>query len=83
MIVMDMFFPSTHLGWEKTNVLCCADAWSRYTGVYVIDTKRKADVLKAMTDFLKAFAAMGHLPRFGHGERHPGDRDLSAAKGWR
>ena len=63
MIVMDMFFPSTNLGWEKTNVLCCADAWSRYTGVYVIDTKRKADVLKAMTDFLKAFSAMGHLPR--------------------
>ena len=63
MIVMDMFFPSTHLGWEKTNVLCCADAWSRYTGVYVIDTKRKADVLKAMSDFLKEFAALGHLPR--------------------
>ena len=63
MIVMDMFFPSTNLGWEKTNVLACADAWSRYCGVYVIDTKRKADVLKAMTDFLKDFAAMGHLPR--------------------
>ena len=26
----------------------------------MIDTKRKADVLKAMTDFLKDFAAMGH-----------------------
>ena len=63
MIVADMFFPSTHLGWEKTNVLCIADAWSRYCGVYVIDTKRKADVLKAMSDFLKDFAAMGHLPR--------------------
>ena len=63
MICMDMFFPSTNLGWERTNVLCCCDAWSRFTGVYVIDTKRKADVLRAMTDFLKAFAAMGHLPR--------------------
>ena len=63
MIVADMFFPSTHLGWERTNVLCMCDAWSRYCGVYVIDTKRQADVLKAMSDFLKAFAALGHLPR--------------------
>ena len=63
MVVMDMFFPSTHLGWERTNVLCCADAWSRYCGVYVIDTKRKADVPKAMSDFLRDFAAMGHVPR--------------------
>ena len=23
MLAMDMFFPSVHLGWEKTNVLCC------------------------------------------------------------
>ena len=63
MIVMDMFFPSRKLGWAKTNVLVCADAWSRYTGVYAIDTKRKADVLKAMTDFLQDFASMGHVPR--------------------
>jgi hypothetical protein len=63
MIVMDMFFPSKHLGWAKTNVLVCADAWSRYCGVYAIDTKRKADVLKAMTDFLADFASMGHVPR--------------------
>ena len=54
MIVMDMFFPSTKTfgsveGWAKTNVLVCADAWSRYVGVYAIDTKRKADVLKAVT----------------------------------
>ena len=58
-----MFFPSTNLGWAKTNVLVCADAWSRYCGVYAIDTKRKADVLKAMTDFLADFASMGHVPR--------------------
>ena len=63
MIVMDMFFPSKKLGWAKTNVLVCADSWSRYTGVYAIDTKRKADVLKAMTDFLADFASMGHVPR--------------------
>ena len=68
MIVMDMFF-SEHenirfrRGWAKTNVLVCADAWSRYVGVYAIDTKRKADVLKAMSDFMKDFASMGHVPR--------------------
>ena len=33
MIVMDMFFPSPKLGWAKTNVLVCADAWSRYTSL--------------------------------------------------
>ena len=31
--------------------------------MYAIDTKRKADVLKAMTDFLTDFASMGHVPR--------------------
>ena len=46
MIAMDMFFPSATLGWAKTNVLCCMDTWSRYCGVYAIDTKRQADVLK-------------------------------------
>ena len=30
MLAMDMFFPSVNLGWEKTNVLCCMDTWSRY-----------------------------------------------------
>ena len=60
---MDMFFPSATLGWAKTNVLCCMDTWSRYCGVYAIDTKRQADVLKAMQDFLAKFASMGHLPR--------------------
>ena len=68
MIVMDMFFPSTKdigsiSGWAKTNVLCCADSWSRYCGVYAIDTKRMADVMKAMRVFLEEFASMGHLPR--------------------
>ena len=63
MLAMDMFFPSSTLGWAKTNVLCCMDTWSRYCGVYAIDTKRQADVLKGMTDFLAKFASMGHLPR--------------------
>ena len=63
MLAMDMFFPSATLGWAKTNVLCCMDTWSRYCGVYAIDTKRQADVLKGMTDFLAKFASMGHLPR--------------------
>ena len=60
---MDMFFPSVNLGWEKTNVLCCMDTWSRYCGVYVLDTKRFADVFKGMKDFLTKFASFGHMPR--------------------
>ena len=63
MLAMDMFFPSAGLGWEKTNVLCCMDTWSRYCGVYVLDTKRYADVFKGMTDFLQKFASFGHPPR--------------------
>ena len=63
MLAMDMFFPSVNLGWEKTNVLCCMDTWSRYCGVYVLDTKRYADVYKGMTDFLTKFASFGHMPR--------------------
>ena len=63
MLAMDMFFPSVHLGWEKTNVLCCMDTWSRYCGVYVLDTKRHADALQGMKDFLAKFASFGHMPR--------------------
>ena len=63
MLAMDMFFPSVNLGWEKTNVLCCMDTWSRYCGVYVMDTKRYADVFKGMKDFLAKFASFGHMPR--------------------
>ena len=63
MLAMDMFFPSVNLGWEKTNVLCCMDTWSRYCGVYVLDTKRFADALKGMKDFLAKFASFGHMPR--------------------
>ena len=64
MLAMDMFFPSVNLGWDKTNVLCCMDTWSRYCGVYVLDTKKYADVFKAMQDFLTKFASFGHMPRF-------------------
>ena len=63
MIAMDMFFPSQGLGWEKTNVLVCMDTWSRYCGVYVLDTKRIQDVLKGMVDFLAKFSSLGHPPR--------------------
>ena len=63
MLAMDMFFPSVNLGWERTNVLCCMDSWSRYCGVYVLDTKRYADVFKGMKDFLTKFASFGHMPR--------------------
>jgi hypothetical protein len=63
MLAMDMFFPSVNLGWEKTNVLCCMDTWSRYCGVYVLDTKKLADVFKGMQNFLTKFASFGHMPR--------------------
>ena len=63
MIAMDMFFPSAKDGWEKYNCLCCMDTWSRYVGLYAINTKRKADVIVAMKDFLAKFAALGHMPR--------------------
>ena len=63
MMAMDMFFPSTKDGWEKYNCLCCMDTWSRYVGLYAINTKRKADVIVAMKDFLAKFAALGHMPR--------------------
>ena len=77
MLAMDMFFPSVNLGWDKTNVLCCMDTWSRYCGVYVMDTKKFADVLKGMKDFLTKFASFGHMPR-----RILADKgsDLAAAK---
>ncbi len=61
MIAMDMFFPSVGLGWEKTNVLVCMDTWSRYCGVYVLDTKRYADAFKAMSDFLTSLRASDTL----------------------
>ena len=63
MVAMDMFFPSANLGWEKTNVLCCMDTWSRYCGVYVMDTKEYANVLEGMKDFLTKLASFGHMPR--------------------
>ena len=63
MIAMDMFFPSRKDGWEKYNCLCCLDSWSRYVGLYAIETKKYKDVLVAMKDFLKKFAALGHMPR--------------------
>ena len=63
MMAMDMFFPSKKDGWEKTNCLCCMDSWSRYVGLYAIHTKRKADVVVCMQDFLAKFAALGHMPR--------------------
>ena len=63
MIAMDMFFPSRKDGWEKYNCLCCLDSWSRYVGLYAIETKKYKDVLEGMKDFLKKFAALGHMPR--------------------
>ncbi len=63
MMAMDMFFPSKKDGWEKYNCLCCMDSWSRYVGLYAIHTKRKADVIVCMQDFLAKFAALGHMPR--------------------
>ena len=63
MIAMDMFFPSVNDGWERYSCLTCMDSWSRFVGIYAIATKKYADVLWAMRDFLAKFASMGHLPR--------------------
>ena len=63
MLAADMFFPSKHHGWDEYNCLTIMDTWSRYCGLYAISTKRKSDVVVAMTDFLTKFASLGHMPR--------------------
>ena len=61
---MDMFFPSTQLGWMKTGgCLTCMDCWSRYCHIYALDSKKFDVVLKAMEAFLQEFASYGFPPR--------------------
>ena len=62
-IAMDMFFTSKDLGWVKSNCLSCMDCWSRYCHVYVLESKKFDNVLKAMEHFLQEFASFGFPPR--------------------
>ena len=64
-IMMDTFFPSRKVdGWfGNYSCLCCMDAWSRYSRVYVNEKKDKETIGKGMERFLAEFASKGHLPR--------------------
>ena len=64
-IMMDTFFPSRKVdGWfGNYSCLCCMDAWSRYSRVYVNEKKDKETIAKGMVRFLAEFAGKGHLPR--------------------
>ena len=64
-IAIDTFYPSKALhGWEgKYSVLCCVDAWSRFSRAYPCRGE-SADVMRqALSRFLTEFAGLGHLPR--------------------
>ena len=64
-IMMDTFFPSRKVdGWfGNYSCLCCMDAWSRFSRVYVNEKKDKETTAKGMVRFLAEFAGKGHLPR--------------------
>ena len=64
-IMMDTFFPSRKVdGWfGNYSCLCCMDAWSRFSRVYVNEKKDKETIAKGMVRFLAEFAGKGHLPR--------------------
>ena len=64
-IMMDTFYPSRKVdGWfGNYSCLCCMDAWSRYSRVYVNEKKDKLTIAKGMERFLAEFASKGHLPR--------------------
>ena len=63
-LACDMFFPSQKWGWHgKFACLTMMDTWSRYCWFYVCVDKSKKTVMKAMLDFTRKFAALGHLPR--------------------
>jgi hypothetical protein len=64
-IMMDTFYPSRKVdGWfGNYSCLCCMDAWSRYSRVYVNEKKDKLTISKGMERFLAEFASKGHLPR--------------------
>ena len=64
-IMMDTFYPSRKVdGWfGNYSCLCCMDAWSRFSRVYVNEKKDKETIGKGMERFLAEFASKGHLPR--------------------
>jgi len=64
-IAIDTFYPSQALhGWRgKYSVLCCVDAWSRFSRAYPCANKGAALIRVALDEFLKEFASYGHLPR--------------------
>ena len=64
-IMMDTFYPSRKVdGWfGNYSCLCCMDAWSRFSRVYVNERKDKETIAKGMERFLAEFASKGHLPR--------------------
>ena len=64
-IMLDTFYPSKAIdGWRgKYACLCCMDAWSRYSRVYVLANKTGALVQKHIEKFLAEFAGRGHMPR--------------------
>jgi hypothetical protein len=63
-LACDMFFPSQKWGWHgKFACLSMMDTWSRYCWFYACVDKSKKTVMKAMLDFTRKFAALGHLPR--------------------
>lgn len=64
-IMMDTFYPSRKVdGWHGNySCLCCMDAWSRFSRVYVNERKDKETIAKGMQRFLAEFASKGHLPR--------------------
>mgnify|MGYP000025544517 CR=1 FL=1 len=77
-IMMDTFYPSRKVdGWfGNYSCLCCMDAWSRYSRVYVNEKKDKLTIAKGMERFLAEFASKGHLPRMNLMDK---GRELKAA----
>ena len=62
-IAMDSFFPSVASGWQKINVLCCMDVWSRFSRAYTIEKREASLYKKAMTMFFQEITSLGILPR--------------------
>ena len=64
-ICVDTFYPSRKIdGWYGNYpLLCCVDAWSRFSRVYVCERKDKVTIGKGIDKFLAEFASLGHFPR--------------------
>ena len=64
-IAIDTFYPSKAIhGWRGNySVLCCVDAWSRYSRAYPCAHKGASLIRRALSEFLREFAGFGHPPR--------------------